>query len=672
MFTCRCAVVVVVALAVLLLPAAATQLVYCDDSTYADNSTFQANLNLLSAALPANASASPAGFATGAVGTAPEQVNGMALCRGDTNASSCSSCVAAAFRYAQAQQGCPLTKGATVYLDDCTLRFAGIRFLDFLREDQWLVPELVPAIEPASGSVNATDAWFGAAVAGIFTALVDRAAAASNATRKYFATAEMDFDPKLYGLAQCAPDLTPAQCQGCLGDLQSRVTAQFLSGRPLGNNAFMVWCSLRYSVSPFYAGRAMLQLPAPPAPPPTSTPTLHSSGRKVNAAGISAGIACVVVLMLILSVFFFIRFRLRIKVKKNDHSLKKIGRAQCTIFDLLTLEEATEHFAEKNKLGKGGFGIVYKGILSDGQEIAVKKLLGRAGSGLDQLQNEVQVLAELQHKNLVGLQGFCSHHNDTLLVYEYIKNGSLDTILFDDREGNALNWEQQYNIIFGIAKGILYLHEDSSMRIIHRDLKANNILLDDNMEPKIADFGLARLLGEGHTHTQTGRVVGTFGYMAPEYASHGSVSPKIDIFSFGVLILEIVTRRSNCSSDDHSTVNLLSDVWDHWKKGTMPQMLHRSLDEFARSQALRCIHIGLLCVQPEPDDRPDISAVVFMLTRDSIELQPPGQPAFFFGRESPSALRLDGQSSYVYHRDGFKLGQGVSVNGVTLSELYPR
>lgn len=143
MFTRRCAVVVVVALAVLLLPAAATQLVYCDDSTYADNSTFQANLNLLSAALPANASASPAGFATGAVGTAPEQVNGMALCRGDTNASSCSSCVAAAFRYAQAQQGCPLTKGATVYLDDCTLRFAGIRFLDFLREDQWLVPELV-------------------------------------------------------------------------------------------------------------------------------------------------------------------------------------------------------------------------------------------------------------------------------------------------------------------------------------------------------------------------------------------------------------------------------------------------------------------------------------------------------------------------------------------------
>jgi len=532
-----------------------------------------------------------------------------------------------------------------------------------------------PAIftDPAR-SVNTSDAWFSAAVTGTLTALVDRAAAATNATRKYFATGEMDFDPKLYGLAQCAPDLTSAQCQGCLRNLQNVVvSARFLSGRPPSNSAFVVWCSLRYSVSPIYDGRAMLQLAAPPEPPPSATLTPPSSGRKKSAAGISAGIACFAVLMLILLVFFFLRFRRRIKATKNDeHSLKKIGRAQCTIFDLQTLQEATEHFSEKNKLGAGGFGTVYKGILSDGQEIAVKKLLGRAGPGLDQLQNEVRVLAELQHKNLVGLQGFCSHQNDTLLVYEYIKNGSLDNILFDDSKGNALNWEQQYNIIHGIAKGILYLHEDSSMRIIHRDLKSSNILLDDNMEPKIADFGLARLLGEGHTHTRTTRVVGTFGYMAPEYAWRGSVSPKIDIFSFGVLVLEIVTRRSNCSSDDHSTVNLLTDVWDHWTKQTVSQMLHPSLDEFARSQALRCIHIGLLCVQPEPDDRPDISAVVFMLTRDSMELQPPAQPAFFFGRESPSASRSDGQRNYVYDRSSFILEQDISVNEVTLTEPYPR
>ncbi|CAN6168299.1 unnamed protein product [Urochloa humidicola] len=667
---------VVVVLAFLLLPppppAVATPPPDCDaSSTYAANSTFQANLDLLAAALPVNASASPSGFAAGAVGTAPDQANGLALCRGDTNASACAACVAAAF--GDAQQACPLDKGAKVYRDACVLRFAGRRILDFLREDQWLISELVPAIETdTTRSVDAPDAWFSAAVTGIFTALVDRAAAATNATRKYFATGEMDFVPKLYGLAQCAPDLTPAQCRDCLRNLQKIVTAQFLGGRPPSNTAFVEWCFLRYSVSPVYDGLGMLQLAPPPAPQPSATLTPPSSGKKKTAAGISAGIACFVVLMLILIVLFFLRFRRTIKATENEHSLKKIGRTQCTIFDLPTLQEATEHFSEKNKLGEGGFGTVYKGILSDGQEIAVKKLLGTAGTGLDQLQNEMRVLAELQHKNLVGLQGFCSHQNDTLLVYEYIKNGSLENILFDDTKGNVLNWEQHYNIIHGIAKGILYLHEDSSMRIIHRDLKASNILLDDNMEPKIADFGLARLLGEGHTHTQTAKVVGTFGYMAPEYAWGGSVSPKIDIFSFGVLVLEIVTRRSNCSSDNHSTVNLLSDVWDHWVKGTMSQMLHPSLDDFARRQALRCVHIGLLCLQPEPNDRPDISTVVFMLTRDSMELRPPAQPAFFFGRESPSRSRSDGQRSYVYDRSGFVLEQGVSVNEITLTELYPR
>nr|CAB3458212.1 unnamed protein product [Digitaria exilis] len=358
-------------------------------------------------------------------------------------------------------------------------------------------------------------------------------------------------------------------------------------------------------------------------------------------------------------------------------ALQNIKGSQCTIFDLPTLQEATRHFSKKNKLGEGGFGCVYKGILPDGQGIAVKKLLGSTGRGLHQLHNEVLVLAELQHKNLVRLQGFCSHQNDTMLVYEYIKNGSLDNFLFgnlvttDYSKRNALSWEQQYNIIVGIAKGILYLHEESSMRIIHRDLKANNILLDNNMEPKIADFGLARLLGEGHTHTRTSKVAGTFGYMAPEYVMRGSVSPKIDIFSFGVLVLETVTKRSNCSSGNHYNLNLLSDVWDHWMKGTIPQMLHRSMDGHARSQALRCIHVGLLCVQPDPTDRPDISTVVFMLTKDSMELRPPAQPAFFFGRKSPSGSRSDGQSSYS-DRSSSILEQGISVNGNTLSELYPR
>ncbi|GJN11491.1 hypothetical protein PR202_ga29689 [Eleusine coracana subsp. coracana] len=634
-----------VALALLLLspPAAVSMDPICDKNFYTANGTFQANLNSLAAVLAANASASPAGFATASVGTLPDQANGLALCRGDTNASTCAACLAAAFQ--NAQQACPLDKGVTAIEDACVLRFAGTQFLDFLRPDQWIVSEIVPASSTSIGSVNASDAWYTAAVKTIYTALIDSAVAATNSTRKYFATAEMAFNPKIYGLAQCTPNLTPDQCRGCLGLIQNVTLAQQMSGRPLSNEGGVAWCLLKYSVvSPVYEGRAMLQLAAPPEPAPTLSPATPESvtgttvanlsfllnkqflqsyrnssqcsnfkvvirqihgwvyiyaGRKQISAGIVAGIAGSVAFIFTISVFVFLRFRRMIKARKNKHPPTKIGNAQYMAFDLATLQEATENFSEKNKLGEGGFGTVYKGILSDGQEIAVKTLLGRTGHALDQLHNEVQVLAQLQHKNLVRLLGFCSHQDDTLLVYEYIKNGSLDNFLFDKSKGNALHWELQYNIIIGIAKGILYLHEDSSMRIIHRDLKANNILLSDDMEPKIADFGLAKLLVEGHTRTQTARAVGTLGYMAPEYAMHGRVSPKIDIFSFGVLVLEIVTRRSNCSSDDYSAVNLLSDLCrgEEKKRGAPPVPAGR-LVMLAGRYAAAAVALALLLLSP--------------------------------------------------------------------------
>nr|CAB3458213.1 unnamed protein product [Digitaria exilis] len=280
---------VAILLLALLLPAAAAASLdpYCDDnSTYAANGTFQANLDLLAAALPANASASATGSATAAVGAAPDQADALAFCRGDTNASSCAACVAAAFR--DARRACPLHKGVTVYRDACVLRFAGRRFLDFLRDDKWLVSELVPAIDTALGSVNASDAWFTAGVKAILTVMVDRtaaAAAASNTTRNYFATAEMEFHPKLYGLAQCAPGLTPAQCHSCLGYLLAVVTTQLLSGRAPGRSAFVVWCSLRYSVRRIYDGQAMLQLPAPSQP--ATTLTSSSSGLELNCFQVS-------------------------------------------------------------------------------------------------------------------------------------------------------------------------------------------------------------------------------------------------------------------------------------------------------------------------------------------------------------------------------------------------
>uniref|UniRef100_A0A0E0LLQ6 Uncharacterized protein n=1 Tax=Oryza punctata TaxID=4537 RepID=A0A0E0LLQ6_ORYPU len=658
-------ILAVVLAVVTLPPATPAGVAECDpgiaNTNVTNNSAFDRNLNLLAAALAANVSAATAaGFAVGTVGTAPDQVYALALCRGDVNASACRACVAAAF--VDAKQVCP--GGVSLYEDACVLRFTGQSFMDFLRPDQWQVSQMTWIPGPASGSVKVPEVgWFNAAVEKILAALVEHAWATTttdnSTTVKYFATGEESFNPKIYGFAQCVPDLSPEQCKECLRSLHDQAKKVYLGNslRWVGMNSTDVWRA------------TVLRRPGDAAALCAATTGGPDSGKKRSAAGVAAGLACSVLALLVLSVFAFVRFKRRTKAVEADHPLKKITRAQCMIFDLPTLQEATENFSENNKLGEGGFGSVYKGVLSDGQEVAVKKLLGTSGHGLDQLHNEVLLLAELKHKNLVRLHGFCLHLGETLLVYEYIKNGSLDNFLFDINRGNALNWEQQYNIILGIAKGILYLHEDSTLRIIHRDLKSNNILLGEDMEPKIADFGLARLLGEGHTHTRTTRVVGTFGYMAPEYVIDGNVSTKIDIFSFGVLVLEIVMRRRNCNSDDHDLVNLLSDVWNYWTKGTVSQMIDQSIHGYSQSQALRCIHIALLCVQSDPDDRPHISSVIFMLTRENMELHPPAQPAFFFGGGSASSSPSFGQRSYLYDRCGFA---NISVNGVTLTEPYPR
>uniref|UniRef100_A0ACD6ARZ4 Uncharacterized protein n=2 Tax=Avena sativa TaxID=4498 RepID=A0ACD6ARZ4_AVESA len=543
----------------------------CDDVS-SISSSFRAKLNLLTKAVPANASSAPSGFATLSADTA----NAMAICRGDTNASSCAACLAVAFR--RAGELCPNNTGVTMYEDGCALRFANRQFMNFLEPQQWQIGELSMRYKRANHRVEAVAvAWFTEAATSMLTAVSDRALAASNSTaadtrkKKYFATGEIALDPMIYGLAQCVPALTPEQCTGCLRQLLGQIKQQ-LGNKPRWVTSRVEWCDLRYSVRPFYEGTAMLHLNAPPSPPPSANPHTGAEKKKNSkVARISAGIVCPLVLVLLISVFVLIRFRRRIikASTKKDNPFKKISRAQCVIFDLPALEEATDNFSQRNKLGEGGFGAVYKGVLPDGQEIAVKKLVGTAGHGLHQLHNEVLLLAELQHKNLVRLHGFYSHPENTLLVYEYIKNGSLDNFLSDSREGHiTLVWEQQYDIIHGIAKGILYLHEDSTMRIIHRDIKPNNILLDEDMEPKIADFGLARLLGEGHTHTKTSGAAGTPGYMAPEYVYDRRVSPKIDIFSYGVLILQIVTRRRECWSDDSNTVNLITECARSGPSGT--------------------------------------------------------------------------------------------------------
>ncbi|KAJ7951781.1 putative Receptor protein kinase [Quillaja saponaria] len=301
------------------------------------------------------------------------------------------------------------------------------------------------------------------------------------------------------------------------------------------------------------------------------------------------------------------------------------------IFSFETIVAATDNFSTMNKLGQGGFGPVYKGKLHDGQEIAIKRLSKSSGQGLVEFKNEAQLIAKLQHNNLVRLLGFCIDREERILIYEYLPNKSLDIFLFDSSIRNLLDWNKRYSIIEGIAQGLIYLHKYSRLRVIHRDLKASNILLDDEMNPKISDFGMAKIFGLKVSEENTNRVVGTYGYMSPEYAMTGIVSIKTDVFSFGVLLLEIVSgKKNNSRYDSDIALNLIGHAWQLWNEDRAMELMDPTLNESCKAnEVLRCIHVGLLCVQDQAIDRPSMLDVVAMLSNENIQAAKPKQPAFF-------------------------------------------
>ncbi|KAK9092215.1 hypothetical protein Syun_027126 [Stephania yunnanensis] len=298
-------------------------------------------------------------------------------------------------------------------------------------------------------------------------------------------------------------------------------------------------------------------------------------------------------------------------------------------FDIHTLAVATENFSPTNKLGSGGFGSVYKGKLSDGRDIAVKRLSKNSRQGVNEFRNELLLIAKLQHRNLVRILGCCIEKQEKMLIYEYMPNKSLDLLLFGRTRSMSLDWKMRYDIILGIARGVLYLHQDSRLRIIHRDLKASNILLDADMNPKISDFGMAKIFGANQTQANTKRVVGTYGYMSPEYAMDGVFSIKSDVFSFGVLLLEIISGRKNSEyyREDPST-NLIKHAWELWTDGRALELVDSSMgNSFPIQEVLKLIQVGILCVQESANDRPTMSNVIFMLSNKT-RIQTPKQPAF--------------------------------------------
>ncbi|XP_022880112.1 G-type lectin S-receptor-like serine/threonine-protein kinase At4g27290 [Olea europaea var. sylvestris] len=298
------------------------------------------------------------------------------------------------------------------------------------------------------------------------------------------------------------------------------------------------------------------------------------------------------------------------------------------LFNLATIFLATQNFSVNMKLGEGGFGPVYKGTLEDGKNIAVKTLSKDSGQGLNEFTNEVKLIAKLQLRNLVKLLGCCIEDEEKILIYEYMPNGSLDSFIFDQTRLYQIDWSKRFNIICGVARGLLYLHQDSRLRIIHRDLKTSNVLLDEELNPKISDFGMARIFEGNESGETTKRIVGTYGYMAPEYAYYGLFSIKSDVFSFGILILEVISGKKNRGFNHPQNQNLIGYAWRLWTEGRPLELIDPLLEDSAnRPEMLRCIHIGLLCVQQSPEDRPTMSSVILMLNGGS-PLSQPKHPGF--------------------------------------------
>ncbi|TVU38680.1 hypothetical protein EJB05_12064, partial [Eragrostis curvula] len=653
---------------------------FCGTDNFTANSRYQANLNLLAATLPGNASTSPSKlFATATAGAGRDRVWAAGLCRGDVNASNCFACLAQAFH--DLPNDCSYSKKASIYYDPCMLRYSSVRVLSAADNDT----TGTPASFVLPPNVTANPVQFNRAVAALINATADYAA--FNSSRR-FATGEAAFDeevPTVYAVAQCTPDQTPAQCRSCLAGIIKDLLGAFENAER--GRLFWINCNFRYDSVPFFNGPAMVRLASPfpaapaPAPAPAVKPTFQPpppplagvgelKGRKYSVPVLVPAVLLPVLAALNLAIclcFWRRRQRQRQSIaeakkpctfltnflsdfpallassseqrkltfpilagtdaKFSSDEAEDGEMGDSMMIDISTLRAATGDFDESNKLGEGGFGAVYKGVLPDGEEVAVKRLSSNSTQGVEQLKNELALVAKLKHKNLVRLVGVCLEQHERLLVYEYVPNRSLDIVLFGAE--NQLDWEQRYRIINGVARGLQYLHEDSQLKVVHRDLKASNILLDANMNPKISDFGLARIFSWDQTQAVTKSVVGTYGYMAPEYVMRGNYSVKSDAFSFGVMVLEIVTGMNNDCYDSKQSGELLNTVWEHWETGTVMELVDPSMNGgFPEGDVLRCIHIGLLCVQGDPAARPVMSSVVMMLGSETVVLQAPSKPAF--------------------------------------------
>ncbi|KAL3522056.1 hypothetical protein ACH5RR_014890 [Cinchona calisaya] len=611
------------------------------NSTYDPGNTYRANLNeFLRSTVDASRTDD---FNISITGSDPDRVFGIFMCRGDVSSGVCSDCLSTAST--RVLNGCPNQKSAYVWMDDCFLRYSDQSFFSIFSRFDGNMGYCFSDIyaEPLEDLVN-----------NVMNKVADEAA---NDTRpdKKFAVKEVNYSSNsdVYTLAQCTPDLSSIDCRRCLSNaIQALPTC---CNNRQGCRIAFPSCIIRYEMYQFYNNGS-----------PSS-----SRGKRRISVQVIIGITVPTILFLVLFVitFVFLKTRSRAKMQEAIDGARSLNiDPESLKYSLSEIQIATNNFSAANKIGQGGFGPVYKGTLPNGEDIAVKRLSRRSGQGAEEFKNEIVVVAKLRHNNLVRLLGFCLEGEEKSLVYEFVPNKSLDYFLFDPEKQRLLDWSRRYKIIGGIARGLLYLHEDSPLRIVHRDLKAGNILLDEGMNAKIADFGMAKICGVDQSKGNTDRIAGTFGYMAPEYARSGQFSIKSDVFSFGVVILEIITGKKNssfCKSEDSQ--DLLSYARQQWRNGTPLALLDPTIaDSYVETEVLRCIHVGLLCVEEYAERRPRMASVVYMLNGSSTSLPSPYLPTVSRHNKSKSILEeIKSEQSDTK----FPL---ASVIETSITKLYPR
>ncbi|XP_047950636.1 cysteine-rich receptor-like protein kinase 26 isoform X2 [Salvia hispanica] len=617
------------------------------NGNYSSNSAYSSNLNTTLSSLPTNID--NYGFYNASTGQGADTANAIALCRPDTQPDECRDCVKKAC--ADLVDACPVQKEGLFLEVLCTIRYSNDTIYGSLGSldvyNSWYYVENVTSPKEFKEDLRR-----------LLGDLRRRAAAGTSRMKVAAGNASGPDYQTIYGLVQCSPDLSSEDCTSCLIGAISYLP-ECCEGS-IGASVLLPSCNLRFETTLFFNQTRLHELefvPPQPSPPPgkkDDSTTQTIAGKKDDSTTqtiVIVVVAIVVLLIVIISAIFFLRKRKKQKPKEIPQLADDISIVESLQYDFSTIKAATNDFADDNKLGQGGFGTVYKGALPNGQEIAVKRLSRYSGQGDIEFKNEVLLLAKLQHRNLVRLLGFSLEGKEKLLVYEFVQNASLDSFIFVKH--SDLDWDRRYKIIGGIARGILYLHEDSRLRIIHRDLKASNILLDKEMSPKIADFGMARLLGLDETHGNTSRVVGTY---------------------FGVLVLEIISAQKNSNGfrhGDDSVGDLMSFAWDSWKEGRGEDVV----DPFLRSdlgsmkEMMRCINIGLLCVQENAADRPTMASVVLMLSSFFVTLNLPSKPAFY---ASDASLIHNFDSVNSYYSRPSQQSHLSSQNNASITDLHPR